>query len=67
MTPDALHQSQEAILAVAGETSAQQYWAGLDTAGIENPKLLWTVAHDFNGNLPMVAALLLQVNFSIDT
>lgn len=45
ITPDALQQSWEAIRAVAGKTSAQRYRAGLDTAGIENPKLLWTVAH----------------------
>jgi len=28
-TLDALQKGQEAILAVAGETLAQQYWAGL--------------------------------------
>jgi flavin reductase (DIM6/NTAB) family NADH-FMN oxidoreductase RutF len=36
-TPDALQKSQEAILAVAGETLAQQDWAGLNIAGVENP------------------------------
>lgn len=41
ITPDTLQQSGELAgkLAVAGETSAQQYHAGLDTADIGNPEL----------------------------